>query len=137
MKVLFALAVTVLFVATAQAQVNFTGTWVFKQAVSDPAAADAGQYQQDADITKVTDEYYRMTIGDNNLLFKLVKDSTLYSNFSPNQEVTIVFNSDNTLQVTTVYKVDDGHNHGADGHDHHDHGNETQTEVLLLERKKN
>jgi hypothetical protein len=138
MKELFVSGLIVLFVATAQAQVNFTGIWVFKQVVSDSTRADGIQHLQDIDITKVADEYYRMSTDDSNLLFKLVKDSTLYSNFSPNQQVTVIYNPDNTLQVTTVYKkVHDDHNHGADEHDHHDHGNETQTEVLLLERKKN
>lgn len=140
-KALFVVVLMVLFAGAANAQIDFTGTWVLKQVVTDPDSMVKPENSRDMVITKVTDDYFRAAMGDNSLLYKRIKENTLYSNFSPDREITIVYKPDSTIEITaTVTKDSQNHDHDhVDGEEHdHDHGDEGKHRpvTMIWERKK-
>ena len=90
----------VLFAGNAYGQDKYVGTWELKEITSDPDSISTGRTKSDMIITKVTDEYYRSAINNNSLLYKVIDDSTIYSNFSPERVVIINWKNDGVIQVT-------------------------------------
>jgi hypothetical protein len=110
MKVLFSLIVFFLLSsASVFAQDKYVGTWEIKEVVSDPDSISHDRTKAAMVITKVTDEYYRSTINNNSLLYKVMNDSTIYSNFSPEREVLIIWKSNGVMQVTAKVINEEDH----------------------------
>lgn len=80
---------------------KYLGWWILSERVSDPDNLIA-QGTMRSKIEKVNEEYYRVTSGNgrNHLLVKVVNDSTLYSNYMPEKEITILYKKNDKLQIT-------------------------------------
>jgi hypothetical protein len=92
----------VLFAGKAYGQDKFVGTWVMKEIVADPDSVmkDRTSANPDMVIVKVTDEYYRSTVNDFSLLYKIKDDNTIYSDFSPERKVVINWKKKAVIEVT-------------------------------------
>lgn len=90
----------VLFAGKVYGQDKFVGKWELKSVVSDPDSLANKKGSSPLFIEKVTDGYYRTTMNKTNtLLYKIVDENTLYSNFSPKRLVSITWLGENEIEI--------------------------------------
>ena len=98
--IFFSIVFTLFRSATFYNPDNFVGKWELKTVISDPDSMANQRGSKPLFVEKVTDGYYRTAMGENNtLLYKMLDENTLYSNFSPKKEVTIKWLRENEIEI--------------------------------------